>query len=158
MIDIVAAFLMGFLEEDIFIELPIYFREYMSEIGEPLANDKDYVIQLMRTQYGLVQSARAWFKRLCAILEKQGVKRSKSDPCLFYKHDEDGNLVFLMPTYVDDTQAQGVPDIVEEVIKGLEQEVKVKQIPVMETFLLVNYHFGVNDAGFFQLTEMREYI
>ena len=28
----------------------------------------------------------------------------------------------------------------------------------MEKFLLVNYHFGVDDTGFYQLTEMRDYV
>ena len=56
MLDVVAAFLMGLLEEDIYIELPIYFKEFMAEIGEPV--NGDVVVKLERSQYGLVQAAR----------------------------------------------------------------------------------------------------
>ena len=130
MIDVVAAFLMGLLEEDIYIELPAYFREFMSEIGEPIQGDM--VAKLERSQYGLVQAARVWWKKLCSIMQSLQVQRSKSDPCLFYKHDENGNLIFVMPTYVDDTQAQGRSDVVEEIIQGIQRHVEIKQIPVTE--------------------------
>ena len=35
---------------------------------------------------------------------------------------------------------------------------EIKQIPVMEKFLSVNYHFGVDEKGFYQETEMRDYV
>ena len=156
MLDVVAAFLMGLLDEDIYIELPIYFKEFMSEIGEPVKGD--VVAKLERSQYGLVHATRMCWKKLCSIMYKLGVKRSKCDPCLFYKHDDDGNLIFVMPTYVDDTQAQGKKEVVEEIIEGIKRHVEIKQIPVMEKFLSVNYHFGVDEKGIYQLTEMKDYL
>ena len=78
MIDVVAAFLLGLLEGDIYIELPAYFREFMAEIGEPIKGDM--VAKLERSQYGLVQAARVWWKKLCSIMKNLQVQQSKSHP------------------------------------------------------------------------------
>jgi Reverse transcriptase (RNA-dependent DNA polymerase) len=76
-------------EEHIYVEPPKGF-EYVNPDGEP------HVLKLKRSLYGLVQAPLYWGNHLKDALEKQGLKQSKSDPCMYCG---DGIIVL---TYVDD--------------------------------------------------------
>ena len=88
-IDVETAFLHGDLEEDIYMECP-----------EGLEHDMDEILQLKKTIYGLVQSARQFWKKLVKVLKKLGFKGGYPDPCLMMRRDEDG--VIYIALYVDD--------------------------------------------------------
>ena len=71
-IDVVTAFLHGELneEEEIYMECP------------PGMNvDGDKVLLLKKTIYGLVQAAKAFYKKLSNVLKQIGFEASLVDPC-----------------------------------------------------------------------------
>jgi TfoX/Sxy family transcriptional regulator of competence genes len=50
-----------------------------------------------------------------------GMKQCKSDPCVFYKHDEQGKLVLMAVIHVDDTLLTGTPEWIEWFKKGIDK-------------------------------------
>ncbi|THH13989.1 hypothetical protein EW146_g6290 [Bondarzewia mesenterica] len=75
--DVKNAYLNGHLEEDIFMEQPPGFIA-------PGAALK--VCRLFKTIYGLKQSGRCWYQRLCEAFVKLGFTRCSVDHGVFYKH------------------------------------------------------------------------
>lgn len=87
-IDITAAYLNGSLDETIFMEQPAVFCE----------GSRDDVCLLKKSLYGLRQSGRQWNVRLDEFLKKEGLTRSKADPCVYF--DNEKNII--VGVYVDD--------------------------------------------------------
>lgn len=58
--DVQSAFLHGYIEEDIYMQLP--------ECLDVPAHQQDHVCKLIRALYGLKQSPRAWFHRIRTYL------------------------------------------------------------------------------------------
>lgn len=88
------------------------------EMLEDLADDS--AMEFARCIYGLVQAGREWYKKIAGILEdKLNFRRSKKDPCLFYKNDPMfGELVICF--YVDDCGIIGE----EPAMQDLETQLK----------------------------------
>ena len=72
----------------VFIELP---REFKSD-----GRQHDVVLELNKSLYGQVESARLWYEKFRNGLLERGFVMSKVDPCLFMSK----NVIFLV--YVDD--------------------------------------------------------
>ena len=70
-VDVEIAILNGDLEEEIYMECP-----------EGMEHDDDECVQLLQTIYGLVQSARQWWKKLVSILKSIGLKGGNIDECM----------------------------------------------------------------------------
>ena len=83
-VDYTSAFCQSFIKEDVYIEMPKLF------------NKPGKVLKLKRCVYGLKQAPLTFYEHLSNGLMSRGWKRSKIDPCLFYKN----GLVCLC--YVDD--------------------------------------------------------
>ena len=73
-IDIETAFLNGELEEEIYMSTPAGVQ-----------SGPDECVLLTKSIYGLVQSARQFFKKLREVLLSIGFTQSQADPCLFLK-------------------------------------------------------------------------
>jgi hypothetical protein len=54
-------------------------------VPEGLGTDPNYCLKLKKTIYGLVQSAREFYKKIILVLKSIGFKENKSDPCLLSK-------------------------------------------------------------------------
>lgn len=91
-LDVPTAFLNGFLDENVFIEIPECFSS--------LENYDNKVLKLKKAIYGLKQSARAWYSRAEDCLLQLGYRKSKYEPCLFIKCDNDVKMFVAL--YVDD--------------------------------------------------------
>ena len=89
-IDISHAFINGDLDEEIYMKPPPGFKE--GDWGE--------VLHLLKSLYGLKQSARMWNKKLHSALQDLGFNRIRSDPSLYVY--ERGEVRIYMPVYVDD--------------------------------------------------------
>lgn len=85
--DAITAFLQGDLDEDIFMQQPENFED-----------GTERVCKLKRAIYGLKQAGRQWNIKLDNALQKFGLQKSKSDPCIYYS----GNLMLIIAIYVDD--------------------------------------------------------
>lgn len=84
--DVVTAFLYGFLDELIYVTQPIMFETGGSHM----------VCLLRKALYGLKQSPRVWYQTLQDFLHKMGFKRTESDHGVFVSGD------MFIAIYVDD--------------------------------------------------------
>jgi len=107
-VDFSNAFVQATLKEEVYVSLPATF-------GDDQGN-KNSVLKLNKSLYGLVQSPLYWFNFISATLDNRGFKPSNIDPCLFYGR----GMVILV--YVDDCLFFG-PDMAEmdKVIAELRQ-------------------------------------
>lgn len=85
-LDVKCAFLNGILKKPVYMHIP--------EGIQGVAAGK--VCKLRKSLYGLRQSPKCWYDKLNEYLLNVGFKRSKTDPCLYYKR-----MLFLL-IHVDD--------------------------------------------------------
>lgn len=85
--DAITAFLQGDVNEEIYIEQPEGFDDKSGR-----------VCLLKKAIYGLKQSGRMWNLKLDETLQKNGLKASKLDPCVYYSSDRE----LIVAIYVDD--------------------------------------------------------
>ena len=118
-IDIETAFLNGELEEEIYMDVP-----------EGMEAEPDECLLLLKSLYGLVQSARQFFSKFREVLLRLGFSQSRSDPCLFSKQIN-GSLL-LVAIYVDDCYVIGNNPDIEQFIVDLKSsgfKLKVENVP-----------------------------
>lgn len=96
-LDVVAAYLQGDLDEEIYMKVPEGVEKY--------GMGGRYWI-LRKALYGLKQAGRQWKKRLHEVLVGLGFRRTFADDCLYIKW-EDGCPVILVLVYVDDMAVAG---------------------------------------------------
>ena len=89
-LDVETAFLNEELDEEIYIRQPQGYER----------GDTAKVCLLKKALYGLKQAARAWIKKLEAVLITAGFRPTDADPCL-YVGTVGGDKVFIL-VYVDD--------------------------------------------------------
>lgn len=84
-VDVKGAFLHGEFEdgEIIHMEIPKGFERFYK---------KNTVLKLKKTLYGLIQAAIAFWRKVVLMFASIGFKRSKADPCLYYKWFKDEGL------------------------------------------------------------------
>jgi Reverse transcriptase (RNA-dependent DNA polymerase)/gag-polypeptide of LTR copia-type len=112
-IDIETAFLNGDLEEEIYMDAP-----------EGIDAKGDECVQLDKSLYGLVQSARQFYLKFKQVMIGLGYKPSESEPCLFSKQ-VNGSLILIV-VYVDDCYAVGNDANLASFIKEIQTEFKIK--------------------------------
>lgn len=111
--DVKTAFLYGELQEEVFMKQPEGFNDGSGK-----------VCKLNKSLYGLKQAPRCWNKRFVSFIEKQGMKCSTSDPCLFVRTNNEKKLLIVI--YVDDGLVAGTDE--EEIssfVSKLKDEFKV---------------------------------
>lgn len=87
--DAITAFRLGDVDEDIYMSQPTTFDR-----GEK-------VCHLNKAVYGLKQASRQWNKKLNSVLLEIGMKRSKLDPCIYFRILSKNDILFIS-VYVDD--------------------------------------------------------
>ena len=90
-VDIVAAYLNGKLEEDVYMAQPKMFED---------TKNPHKVCKLKKSLYGLKQAGREWNKVVNDILINMKFKRCQSDGCVYYR--KRGNVICIIALYVDD--------------------------------------------------------
>lgn len=114
--DVKTAFLNGYLDEDIFIEIP-----------EGMSLKNDCVLKLNKSLYGLKQASRCWNRRFTEFLVKYGFKQSQADNCV-YIGIFDGVKVFII-IYVDDGLiVSSSSSMIKKIIEYLKQAFKIKEL------------------------------
>jgi len=91
-IDFVLAFPQAELDVDVWMEFPAGTEPDLEEPGR----ERDFVLKLNRSLYGLKQASFNWYEKLKSGLMDRGFTPSEIDPCLYLKK---GMIVL---TYVDD--------------------------------------------------------
>ena len=132
LIDIETAFLYGELEDaEIYMNIPEGL-EYFEDIPE------DSCTQLTATIYGLVQSARQFWKKLMrCLVDKLGFMRSRIDPCLLIRDDpERGICIFC--SYVDDAACVGSQKAVDYVKDEIQRHFNIKKLGELTEYIGVS--------------------
>jgi hypothetical protein len=103
-------------------------------------------IQLKKTLYGLKQAPRAWYARIDGYFQKNGFKRSKSEPTLYYK--QEGNDILIVSLYVDDLLYMGISSKMKDEFKiAMINEFEMKDLGLMQYFL--GMEVSQNEDGIF---------
>jgi len=74
--------------------------ELMPEVTEYIREDGKSVVRVDKAMYGLIQSAKLWYKELTTFLEVNGFEKCPSDECVLVKHI-DGKEAIVVLLYVD---------------------------------------------------------
>lgn len=115
-LDVVTAFLNGFLNENVFMQAP------------PSLNcESNYVLKLKKAIYGLKQSARAWNSRINDCLIEIGYVQSKSEPCIYSKKCKKEQTIIAI--FVDDFFIfSNSQDMTNDLKKRLMSKFKIKDL------------------------------
>lgn len=89
--DVVAAFLNGALEEEIYMLQPDGYAQ---------AGSEQLVCKLKKSLYGLKQSPRCWNTAFSEYMRSIGFEQNTADPCVFVRVEEAD--VTIVAVYVDD--------------------------------------------------------
>jgi Reverse transcriptase (RNA-dependent DNA polymerase) len=76
------------------------------------------VLAIKENYYGLVQSARGFYKRLIYELKDLGFTKNKSDPCLLSKRNQSN--IMIIGIYVNDCLVLGKEQDINKLIVDLE--------------------------------------
>lgn len=134
-LDVPTAFLNGYINECVFMELP--------ENSEHVNNCKSKVLKLKRAIYGLKQSARAWYVRVEESLLKLGYNKSKYEPRLFMKCHN--NVKVYVALFVDDFFVfYNCKTTYQELKNVLESEYKIKDLGKIKQCLGMNVNISKN--------------
>ena len=108
-IDVETAFLLGELDEEIYMEVPPGYEK-----------EDDDVMKLLKSVYGLAQAARQYYKRFIKALKKIGFVGGVADPCLFMRENEKG--IVYIAIWVDDSLMVGNKQAIDSTIDELKKE------------------------------------
>ena len=153
-LDVETAFLEGDLEEDIFMKLLPVYEEVLGDLGPDFKDildglDDKTICELKKTIYGLVQAALMWYKKISDILvNKLSFQKNRKDPCLFYKNDENGEIIICL--YVDDSAMMGEEKALDQTTINLKNYFTVT---VEEMMNYVGYTVGGIKEGDVRVTE-----
>lgn len=129
--DVQTAFLHGDLEEELFIKIPIGYKEFLAETNESI--DHMY-LQLEKSTYGLVQAARSWWKKFTTVLkEKLNFEQHANDSCLLKRVDEAGRVFLIV--YVDDCFVVGDKAAVKKALSEIQGEFNITRSENIEDFI-----------------------
>lgn len=133
--DIETAFLYGDLEEEIYMEFPDGYEEYLANEKGCNFTSSEYCVILKKALYGLVQAARQWWKKITETLQGLDFHPSPADPCLFVRKQVGKEPPAFVILYVDDGGIIGTQEVIVKVLKSLSKVFTVKDLGVMEHFV-----------------------
>jgi hypothetical protein len=103
------------------LELAENALESMPHLAEFLTRDGKIIAKVDKAMYGLIQSAKLWYKELTRYLVSKGFRVCSTDECVLTKRMNDGeHLVVLL--YVDDILVLGKADRDRKWVKEILEE------------------------------------
>ena len=141
-IDVAAAFLHAKLDEEIYMVLPKDVVMFLNQHDQDFRNNVSQgspvvVVKLLKSLYGLKQSARNWHRTLKEFLRRQGfLPIQEVDACVFVRGSPEGQDLFIILTHVDDLL----------LISQDDGELKRFKRNMEKEFILITYHD--NDISF----------
>ncbi len=132
--DIETAFLYGELDEELWMQLPEGYSEYVKEKSGRIISPATHCVKLTKALYGLVQAACQWWKKFKEVMKQLKYIPSEVDPCLFIK-DKGNNQKSFVIIYVDDGGIFGTNQDIKETLQALGKTFKVKDLGPMKHFV-----------------------
>jgi hypothetical protein len=119
--NVVTGYLYGLLDSYIYMKDP-------DEIPVPnmYANRNMYYVKLVKSLYGLKQSARMWYNRLKEFLLNKGYSNSDDCPCVFIRRSTTGFCIISI--YVDDLNNIGHIKDIDKARNHLKTEFVIKHL------------------------------
>ena len=118
-LDIETAFLHGDLDEEIYMSTPEGLDVFLEE------DLSDECVMLIKSIYGLVQSAHCYWKKFKQSLKDIGFEACHNDNCLLKRIDEKGIVIICL--YVDDLLCTGDKDAVLQAVKDIKEHYNIKE-------------------------------
>lgn len=134
--DVKSAFLNGILEEEVYVEQPP---------GYETLGHENKVYKLKKALYGLKQAPRAWYSRIDSYLLQNGFNRCSSEPTLYTKMNEQGEIIIVC-LYVDDLVFTGDLSI-DKFKSDMKKEFEMTDLGLMKYFLGIEVN--QNENGIF---------
>jgi hypothetical protein len=119
--DVMAAYLYGSLDSDIYMKVPDGIP-----IPNENANRNMYCVKLKRSLYGLKQSGRMWYNQLREYLLQKGYSNNDDCSCVFIKRSSTGFCIISV--YVDDLNIIGHTQDINEARNHLKTEFEMKDL------------------------------
>jgi hypothetical protein len=157
-IDVEAVFLEGEMDYELYIDQISMYKEYCAKrVVKLIEHD---VIRLMMSQYGCAQSAWIWSKKFASIVTNSvcQLQQCKTDPCIFYRRDDDGKVVLLMAAFIDDEILAGKRYAIKDVMRGLQEHVTISDLGPLRRHLGVYSTKGEDDEGPYYETGMKDFV
>jgi Reverse transcriptase (RNA-dependent DNA polymerase) len=126
-VDVNGAFLHGHFEEKhkMYLSIPKVFEKYYGS---------DVVLLLQQTLYGTKQAALQFWHELLKSMVKMFYKRSKGDPCLFFKPNQEEELgIWIL--WVDDLLTVKKPSVITRAKNDMMQQFECDDVGKVEEFL-----------------------
>jgi hypothetical protein len=136
-LDIEAAFLESDMDPNmiVFIDWPDGMVE-LDYITEEIK--EEYCIQLNAPMYGKVDVPLMFKRTLTKQLKAIGCYESKVDPCV-HCVKENGKVVLVGATTVDDILVAGRPEAIQRYKEGLQKRFTIKELGPLKRHLQINY-------------------
>jgi hypothetical protein len=111
----------------------------------------DILLKLKKTIYGLKQSAYTFWVKLVRVLRQMGLKRSKADPCLYFRWGGGGTLNIWI-SWVDDLLSVGTKNDVWDGKQKLKTHFEIDEVGELKEYVgcKVEYH---KQEGWTKLTQ-----
>jgi len=135
-IDVNSAYLNADLEEDIYMVIPE---------GHPL-HGKGYW-KLRKALYGLKQAGKAWNDKINEVLINFGFKRVNSEPCIYVKFSNAGELICILALYVDDILISGNKNEIKITKELIKSKFNIKELG--EVNFIIGIKFEKCNDGYF---------
>ena len=138
--DVIAAFLQGDIDSDIYVDMPPKWKEILElqkEVGD--------VCKLSKALYGLRQSPRLWQKKLQNVLNKLGYQTLPSDQAAFINPKITESLIIV--THVDDFLIVAKSSsLVDKFKKDISKYLEIEDLGHAQYFLGVRIQRSNNGA------------
>ncbi|KAK6161187.1 hypothetical protein DH2020_004568 [Rehmannia glutinosa] len=89
--DVKTAFLIGDLDEEIYMEQPEGFK---------VKGQEHKVCKLVKSLYGLKQAPKQWHEKFNDVIQGYGFRSNEHDKCIYFKEENGGYVILCL--YVDD--------------------------------------------------------
>ena len=134
-LDVTTAYLNADIDHDIYMEQPQGF----------ISGDDNRVCHLLKSLYGLKQSARLWNNTIHDYLTTLGFKRNAADMCLYQRKDSRGSIFLLI--WVDDVVIIAENrELVNDFLASMREKFLIKDLGKLRYFLGIEFHIDDNQV------------
>ena len=137
------AFLLGEFgtEEKLYMEVPEGFVKFYAA---------NVLLLLLKTNYGLKQAAYASWRKFIEAFWAMGYKRSKGDPCLYFKWTND--ILTLWMSWVDECFVCGTDELVKAAKEAMKKEFDCEDLGVLTEYVGCKIDYN-REEGYLRMTQ-----